>query len=465
MTARDKRRHLNLVTNEHAWSRAMPSRRAPRTDVVTYRLRIELEDVSPPIWREFLVPSNLPLDQLHPVLQGVMGWLDSHMHSWVGGEPPLTERYVMRESLDDSFDVDDEVCDDAVRVDQVLSEVGDQLSYEYDFGDGWGHTIVLEEITDGPAVVPSCIAGARACPPEDSGGPFGYLELLNVLADPAHPEHHGMRLWVGPSFSPESFDVESVNADLRAQNTLFMHGPVTDSKFAELLSRMSTRAAPQVFSLLGPAELTNPRPDLTEVIEKATAHLAWLLNRIGPDGVELTKAGYLPPADVVAARAELPWANGWIGNSPREMDNPPIQNLRKFAKMLGLVRKYKGRLVRTNAGSAMAHSPYQLWCHLLERLPFGTEPVEHEAGRLVLLTLAAGTSSRKRDRVVAEGLTALGWRNRDGTQITAREATWVASPTVEYIEMVGAIVRNYRTPDVPTDPDWGRVFAKMVLSM
>lgn len=300
----------------------MPSRRAPRTDVVTCRLRIELEDVSPPIWREFLVPSNLPLDQLHPVLQGVMGCLDSHMHSWVGGEPPLAERYVMRESLEDSFDVDDEVCDDAVRVDQVLSEVGDQLSYEYDFGDGWGHTILLEEITDGPAVVPSCIAGARACPPEDSGGPLGYMELLNVLADPGHPEHHGMRLWVGPSFSPERFDVESVNADLRAQNNLFMHGPVTDSKFAELLSRMSTHAAPQVFSLLGPAELTNPGRDLTEAIEKATAHL-----------------------------------------------------------------------------------------------------------------------------------------------ITAREATWVASPTVEYIEMVGAIVRNYRTPDVPTDPEWGRVFPTMLLSM
>ena len=60
--------------------------------------------------------------------------------------------------------------------------------------------------------VAACIAGANACPPEDCGGPWGYAALLEVLADPAHPEHAERLEWLGGGFDPAHFDRDAVNA-------------------------------------------------------------------------------------------------------------------------------------------------------------------------------------------------------------------------------------------------------------
>lgn len=90
------------------------------------------------------------------------------------------------------------------------------MLYEYDFGDSWTHQIVLEKILPpSPELkAPQCIAGARACPPEDCGGVFGYAELLTALRDPSHPEHEDMLEWMGGEYDPAFFDLEAVNDQL-----------------------------------------------------------------------------------------------------------------------------------------------------------------------------------------------------------------------------------------------------------
>ena len=99
-----------------------------------------------------------------------------------------------------------------IRLDKV-SGPGDAFSYEYDFGDSWIHEIRIEKaLPADPAVhYPRCLAGERACPPEDCGGPPGYEDLLAALQDPAHPRHEEIREWAGPSFDPEAFDPAKVN--------------------------------------------------------------------------------------------------------------------------------------------------------------------------------------------------------------------------------------------------------------
>ena len=87
----------------------------------------------------------------------------------------------------------------------------------YDFGDSWDHVIELEKkVTAESAVTyPRCIAGKRACPPEDCGGPWGYPDFLNVLADPRHKEHESMVEWMGDAeFDPEKFDLADINRRL-----------------------------------------------------------------------------------------------------------------------------------------------------------------------------------------------------------------------------------------------------------
>ena len=51
-----------------------------------YELHVELEDIEPPIWRRILVPGSIKLPTLHDLLQLVMGWSDSHLHSFEIGK-------------------------------------------------------------------------------------------------------------------------------------------------------------------------------------------------------------------------------------------------------------------------------------------------------------------------------------------------------------------------------------------
>lgn len=174
-----------------------------------YQLKITLRHLRPPVWRRILIPSDIKLPRLHHVLQIAMGWTDSHMHAFRKGD----EQYgVSSREFPDMFRNERNV-----RLDQLIGVSG-RIVYEYDFGDGWEHDILVEKSL--PAEkgkrYPVCVAGKRACPPEDCGGPPGYERLLEALRDPRHEEHDELRKWVGGSFDAEAFDLDTVNAALRA---------------------------------------------------------------------------------------------------------------------------------------------------------------------------------------------------------------------------------------------------------
>ena len=74
------------------------------------------------------------------------------------------------------------------------------------------HELTVEKILEpdgGP--YPRCIKGKRACPPEDCGGPWGYEEYVEAMADPAHPQHQEMVEWRGKDFNPEHFDLKAAD--------------------------------------------------------------------------------------------------------------------------------------------------------------------------------------------------------------------------------------------------------------
>ena len=98
---------------------------------------------------------------------------------------------------------------------RYLSAKGAQAAYTYDFGDGWKHTVVVEDVLPRVpgAIYPRCVGGRRKCPPEDVGGVWGYERFLSALADPTHEEHESYLIWVGGSYDPEGFDADSVRFD------------------------------------------------------------------------------------------------------------------------------------------------------------------------------------------------------------------------------------------------------------
>ncbi|MCC7362304.1 MAG: plasmid pRiA4b ORF-3 family protein [Anaerolineales bacterium] len=176
-----------------------------------YQLKLTLNDTHPPIWRRILVPGDTTLRKLHDILQIVMGWTDSHLHQFVIGGA-----YYGATEYDDEGDLE-LLPEQRYRLSQVAPEPGARFVYEYDFGDGWDHAVLVEKILppEPGARYPQCVAGKRACPPEDVGGVWGYEGFLKALHNPRHPEHDEYLEWIGGQFDPEAFDLEQVNAQLR----------------------------------------------------------------------------------------------------------------------------------------------------------------------------------------------------------------------------------------------------------
>jgi hypothetical protein len=193
-TGRPPKRHLSV---------------APREDAV-YILRITLEEVEPPVWRRVQVSGSITLERLDLVIQKAMGWQNVHLHEFeVGGK-----RYGQPVADEPEYKVKPE-WELALR--GAAPTEGARFRYVYDFGDGWGHELLAEAIQTpaAPFKYPVCLAGERACPPEDCGGPLGYANLLDVLRDRTHPERGEMFAWVGRGFNPERFNLAAVNRKLK----------------------------------------------------------------------------------------------------------------------------------------------------------------------------------------------------------------------------------------------------------
>jgi hypothetical protein len=177
----------------------------------THRLKVTLRRVRPPVWRRIEVPSNITMFELSAVLEAAMGWFGGHLHSFEAGGV----RYELPDS--DSSGLYQMVDERNAKLRQVLPAVKSKLRWDYDFGDGWEHDVIVEAIepTRSEATYPVCLKGKRACPPEDCGGPWGYENLLDALRDPEHPEHDVLADWASPDFDSEEFDVEITTAMMR----------------------------------------------------------------------------------------------------------------------------------------------------------------------------------------------------------------------------------------------------------
>lgn len=178
-----------------------------------YQLEIWLHEIEPRIWRKFEVPANIRLDKLHDVIQDVMGWTDSHLHSFNVGQDEYSMPYPGDEAYNEG------VLDETkAKLTDLVGRPKDRFVYVYDYGDNWEHIVELVEMKEPQKGVkyPVCLDGQRARPPEDCGGPWGYQEFLETLKGKNTKERQALFDWLGYEFDPEAFDVKEVNDLLRA---------------------------------------------------------------------------------------------------------------------------------------------------------------------------------------------------------------------------------------------------------
>jgi hypothetical protein len=183
------------------------------------QFHISLVGIKPPIWRRFTVPSTMTFKKLHEVIQVVMGWENEHLFEFKYGP------YGIGIPDDDLFFMTANLTWDAryKKLPAATMDINDKLTYVYDFGDDWVHRLrieKIEELNEHNNRI-QCIAGKRACPPEDVGGPYGYELHLEALMDENHPEHESAVEWRGP-FDPNHFDLNEVN---EALNKAFARKP------------------------------------------------------------------------------------------------------------------------------------------------------------------------------------------------------------------------------------------------
>jgi hypothetical protein len=191
--------------------------------------------------------------------------------------------------------------------------------------------------------------------------------------------------------------------------------------------------------LISDARLDQPVLVEAETAARMVRPYTWLLNRVGNDGIRLTGAGYLPPAHVEAAMAELGLGEEWIGKGNRENQTLPVLHLRESAANMGLLRKRHGMLLLTSHARELRTDPVALWWHLAARMPpKSPDHCETQAGLIVLAALAAQTIDEP-DVIAAHLLSAIGWINGDGTELTDLTAGHASWDTKTVLRRLGAL--------------------------
>jgi hypothetical protein len=403
-----------------------PSLRKPRrTEPAILRVRVDLDGAKPPIWRRLDVRSDIGLDVFHQVLQSAFGWTDSHLHRFALGGSPFDRNaemflcpYDVEEGEDDGTPARD------MTLDETLSEPGDVLEYCYDYGDSWDLIIALESVIplEEPAPIAACIDGRRAAPPEDCGGLREAEQLAEVLEDPAH------------------FDLDEINQALMDP---YLQLGRFDQRLVELLMRLRyTSLGDDVVVRL--MSLAQSQSDILPAEKAAALHpLLWFLDHVGADGLPLTSAGYLKPDDVRALAVVIPAMADWIGAANRESHTFPVLWFRESVQKLGLVRKYRAKLLLTKAGASVRGNPEALWPHIASRLPLGKAgSIDLPAGLLSLPFVASKDNPPLEH--IAEALNELGWRHSDRSPVHANDVVWAIEDTFRVLDNITTGPRSRR---------------------
>ena len=177
-------------------------------------LKVSLNKSNPSIWRQIILHKTHTFFELHHIIQITMGWKNYHAYEFnlegfrIGPiiEDEILEGYGNNSILD---------CNTAMLLD-VVSNIGDIIIYEYDFGDGWQHTLEVKGFIDADhsLMYPICIAGEMACPPEDCGGIRGFGDLLEILKNKKHQDYKDYKRWLPRGYDPTKFNLEKVNKEL-----------------------------------------------------------------------------------------------------------------------------------------------------------------------------------------------------------------------------------------------------------
>ena len=190
------------------------------------KLKINLENMPFPIYRKVVIPADITMSELHLIIQVAMGWEDCHLFQF-SDKKERPKISAQREMEGDDFwgspHGDTYDADELFLLEFLEHTDGKTFWYWYDFGDDWWHKISIQKVTKNDLAefvdeTPACTEAAGLCPPEDSGGPWGFANLVEAINEPKHPEYKTYREWLGikgkKKIDFEKVDIDAINDNL-----------------------------------------------------------------------------------------------------------------------------------------------------------------------------------------------------------------------------------------------------------
>lgn len=457
------------------------------------RLRATIVGIEPEIWRTVDVDDSLTLAQLHMVLQVVFNWSDSHLHRFSDDDPWATGNGIPRIGRQPRLWVDTwslnemefegEEDEAATTVGEAMQH-GGPLWYLYDAGDNWLHRIDLID-RDAASVgepLAQVVSGERRAPFEDSGGVTGYQEIADVLADPLHPKHRPTNAWIATAVGPWGVDgLEDADLDGARGELAVLFGPagghlsglvdpatgVTDSSpLAQFAWDLPVPLRSNLRRHIRRSGLLTQEHRIPDDVADAVRPYAWLIDRIGVEGLTLTKAGWMPPAVLLDGMTSLGWRDDWIGEANREDLTYPLRELRASAERLRLIRKAKGRLELVGRARPAIGCP-EVLAELVARMLLRQRMTEGQriASTVFVIGLADGSIVTRRDaeRRVIGILGELGYVDPQGRELDHRWFSSLTEPVLTVLEVLGLWRSGHRRRDIPPT-DAVRVIASLALT-
>jgi len=432
-------------------------------DLQVYTVLVEIIGSTPTIWREIEVLAALPLQHVHTVLQIAFGWTGEHLHLFSqpatvisGTRLRLGAQWLDQESLDEGLDGLPET---EWSLAQVLTAETGPLTYTYDFGDYWHHRITLLSTRDrgDDRFAARVLAGDLRAPLENSGGIERYTEILRILEHPGDDRYADTRAFVDNTSGPwdAPFDAGDYNIAL-ANSAMDRHFPVAPApgelpRWQNWLDELATQMSPQSRlqfrryldrHTVETTPATTPAMIPAPTAETMMAPLLYLLAVVGPGGLPLSAAGWMPPSVVSSMMRDLKWESRWYGTFTREDGTLPVRRLRQSAMQLGLLRRHKGRLLLGSLAKLFLDDPVALREYIVARIALRTpDTVEGIAARLLLVEIVSGAHRGRSDlaAAISWGLAATGWVVGNGDKVPLGHVSQLIAPTLELLEDVGVV--------------------------
>ena len=334
----------------------------PSNPSTVYQLKVSLAGARPAIWRRVLVEPATSFADLHRIIQVSMGWLGCHLHLF-----QLKNNVLIGDPEEDMDGMMGFINEAHVPLEAAIEQQGPKFKYEYDFGDGWEHEVVLEKVLqqDSGQLLPRCVKAVGQCPPEDVGGLPGFYQFLEVMGDSQHPDHLDVKEWRGgEGFDPEYVNLEQINADLAERDQLFGR---FEPNFGLPPVDFQGLSPNQMHELLQnpldcPSVFGQPIDTDAAAREVHTAPLVRmvevLFEAMQDKGIRLTPKGNLPLRYVKAlmeAGGDAVYPNQLYAGRIRvrsEEQAHRIHLVRILAELAGFTRKNRGRLMLKKAVQA-----------------------------------------------------------------------------------------------------------------